>query len=67
MALFKSLVARAIKGDARAAALVIKLMEQVERNPPSYENPPVMVIERRIVRPGDPGTSTARQTRRGEP
>ena len=49
MALFKSLVARAIKGDARAAALVIKLMEQVERNPPSYENPPVMVIERRIA------------------
>ena len=57
MALFKSLVARAIKGDARAAALVVRLMEQFERNMPSEKYKPITVIERRIVRPGDPGTS----------
>jgi hypothetical protein len=56
MALFKSLVARAIKGDARAAALVVRLMEQFGRSsPPDHQ--PITVIERRIVRPGDPGTS----------
>jgi hypothetical protein len=65
MALFKSLVARAIKGDARAAALVVKLMEQFERHALPREHIPITVIERRIVRPGDPGTSQARQAKGG--
>src|SRR4051812_32545867 len=34
-ALFKSMVAKAIKGDTRAAALVIKLMEQYGMTKPS--------------------------------
>ena len=58
LALFKSLVARAIKGDARAAALVVKLMEQFEINTPRSTHVPVTRIERIIVRPGDPGTSS---------
>lgn len=66
IALFKSLVARAIKGDARAAALVVKLMEQFERNAPPAKHEPVTVIERRIVRPGDPGTSPVWQDKGGE-
>ncbi|QDY99434.1 hypothetical protein FQ775_03055 [Nitratireductor mangrovi] len=65
MALFKSLVARAIKGDARAAALVVKLMEQFDRNAPDEKHEPITVIERRIVRPGDPGTSQARRNEGG--
>ncbi|MBX3531901.1 MAG: hypothetical protein KF849_14930 [Rhizobiaceae bacterium] len=54
MALFKSLVARAIKGDARAAALVVRLMEQLERDAPSKQHKPVTTIEYRIVDPADP-------------
>jgi hypothetical protein len=63
MALFKSLVARAIKGDARAAALVVRLMEQFGRSsPPDHQS--ITVIERRILRPGDPGTSPVWNTGR---
>lgn len=49
-ALFKALVARAIKGYTRSAALVIKLMEQSgqHQEPPQ----PVTRIERVIVHPG---------------
>ena len=65
LALFKSLVAQAIKGDARAAALVVKLMEQFEINTPPSTHVPVTRIERVIVRPGDPGTSPVWR-RRGE-
>ncbi len=61
MALFKSLVARAIKGDARAAALAVKLMEQFEGNAPPENHQPITVIELRGVRPGDPGTSSVWQ------
>lgn len=65
MALFKSLVARAIKGDARAAALVVKLMERFERSTPPDQHQPVTLIERRIVRPGDHGTSSVWQNKGG--
>lgn len=54
MALFKSLVARAIKGDARAAALVIRLMEQVERMTPA--SPPITRIELVALQPEDAKT-----------
>ena len=54
MALFKSLVARAIKGDARAAALVIRLMEQVERVTPT--SPPITRIELVALQPEDAKT-----------
>lgn len=66
MALFKSLVARAIKGDARAAALVAKLMGQFERDEPHEKHQPLTVIERRIVRPDDPGTSAVWQNEGGK-
>ena len=59
MALFKSLVARAIKGDARAAALVIKLMEQFERVTPA--SPPITRIELVALQPEDAVTSSAWQ------
>lgn len=48
-ALFKALVARAIKGDIRSAALVIKLMEQSGLHHEPHQ--PVTRIERVIVRP----------------
>ena len=48
-ALFKALVARAIKGDARSAALVIRLMEQVgQLQEPAQQ---VTRIERVIIYP----------------
>ena len=52
-ALFKSLVAKAIKGDARAAALVVRLMDQFDLGVPPSDHQPVTRIIRTIVRPGD--------------
>jgi hypothetical protein len=49
IALFKSLVAKAIKGDSRAAALVIKLMEQFGMSQPEKEQ--ITKIIRVIVDP----------------
>lgn len=50
MAMFKSLVARAVKGDTRAAALVVQLMDQfdLEKTP---DHQPVTLIKRIIVDP----------------
>ncbi|HTV71278.1 MAG TPA: DUF5681 domain-containing protein [Rhizobiaceae bacterium] len=50
-ALFKSLVAKAIKGDARSIALVLKLMSELNVNEPKKDR--VTHIIRTIVRPGD--------------
>lgn len=47
VALFKALVARAIKGDTRSAALVIKLMEQSGLHQEPHQ--PVNRIERVII------------------
>ena len=47
MALFRSLVARAIKGDVRSAALVVKLMEDVGMSEP--ETPTAVTIIRRVI------------------
>ena len=49
-AMFKSLVMRAIKGDARSAALVIRLMEQLGLDG-QPETPQLLVIKRVIVDP----------------
>lgn len=50
MAMFKSLVARAIKGDTRAAALVVRLMDQFDLDKtPGHQ--PVTLIKRIIVDP----------------
>lgn len=65
LALFKSLVARAIKGDARAAALVVRLMERFEDHTPIAMQTPVTVIEHRIVMPCDIIGSPS--SRNGEP
>jgi hypothetical protein len=59
-ALFKALVAKAIKGDARSAALIVRLMDQFGLGSPVDEPERITVIRRVIVRPGDPGTSQAR-------
>jgi len=50
MALFKSLVARAIKGDTRAAALVVRLMDQFDLGK-APDHQPVTLIKRIIVDP----------------
>ena len=50
MALFRSLVARAIKGDPRAAALVVKLMDDVGMSKPEAPAA-VTTITRVIVQP----------------
>ncbi|MGE0501673.1 MAG: DUF5681 domain-containing protein [Rhizobiaceae bacterium] len=49
LALFKSLVAKAIKGDPRSIALVVKLMDQFGVNVP--ERQPITRIIRTIVHP----------------
>ena len=46
-ALFKALVAKAIKGDTRSAALVIKLMDQFGMSVPAHV--PITTIVRQIV------------------
>lgn len=66
LALFKSMVARAIKGDARAAALAVKLMDHHQVGAPSPARTPITRIERVIVRPGDPGTSPVLRERVSE-
>ena len=48
-ALFKALVARAIKGDTRSVALVIKLMEQSGLHQEPHQ--PITRIERIIIEP----------------
>lgn len=53
-ALFKSLVAKAIKGDPRSIALVVKLMHELGVAVPEHE--PITRIIRTIVRP--PGRTT---------
>lgn len=55
VALFKSLVARAIKGDARAAALIVRLMDQPGLGAKDEEKQPVTRIVRVIVDPRKPG------------
>lgn len=53
MAMFKGLVARAIKGDTRAAALVVRLMDHFDLATAPSNHQPVTRIIRTIVRPGD--------------
>ena len=48
-ALFKALVAKAIKGDTRSAALVIKLMDQFGMSVPAHD--PITTIVRQTVVP----------------
>jgi hypothetical protein len=55
-ALFKSLLAKAIRGDARAAALVVRLMEQFDLTAPRQDQGPLHII-RTIVRPSEPGAA----------
>lgn len=50
-ALFKSLVAKAIKGDARAAALVVRLMDRLQTGAPVEAHQQVTHIVRTIVDP----------------
>ncbi len=54
LALFKSMVAKAIKGDTRAAALVIKLMEQFGPDDVKDEAARSLVV--RFVRPDEVGS-----------
>ncbi len=54
MALFKAMVARAIKGDARSAALVVRLMEQLQLTERSKAHEPISLIRRTIVDPRSP-------------
>jgi len=54
MALFKAMVARAIKGDARSAALVVRLMEQLQLTERTEAHEPVTLIRRIIVAPHRP-------------
>lgn len=51
MALFKSMLARAIKGDPRSAALIIKLMDQFDVGAVNQQHQPITEIRRTIVRP----------------
>ena len=55
-ALFKALVAKAIKGDARSAALIVRLMDQFGLGSPADEPERITVIRRIIVHPGDART-----------
>jgi hypothetical protein len=52
-ALFKALVAKAIKGDARAAALVVRLMNQFGFGANDEAHLPITTIRRVIVRTPD--------------
>lgn len=54
-ALFKSLVAKAIKGDARAAALVVRLMDQFGAGTRDASHVPITTIRRVIVRAPERG------------